>query len=121
MAAGWSSMPELLFTPDQVAAELPVWAAGFLAGWDHALVAVAANAAELTPDVVARGELLNRDRLAERLAKFEECRVRLAERMGRPAGYEYRGGPVAWDAGEVWWEDRLIAVPELVERLAVRT
>lgn len=39
-------------------------------------------------------------RVAERVALFEACAAELAQRMGRPPGYRYDGGPVEWETGQ---------------------
>lgn len=38
-------------------------------------------------------------RLAARLAQMEAACTRLAQQMGRPAGWNYRGGTVDWNTG----------------------
>lgn len=45
----------------------------------------------------ARGSAEQRH--ARRLAEMEAAAVRLADQMGRPPGWRYRGGPVDYDTG----------------------
>ena len=40
-----------------------------------------------------------RDLRAERLAYYERCAEKIAQQMGRPAGYVYAGGPVDFETG----------------------
>ena len=40
-------------------------------------------------------------RYAERMAQMAGSAAQINAELGRPAGYEYRGGPVAWDPAEV--------------------
>lgn len=36
--------------------------------------------------------------VANRTATFERCAAKIAERMGRPEGWRYRGGAVNWES-----------------------
>lgn len=40
------------------------------------------------------------EKVRERIALFEACARKLAEAMGRPAGWRYEGGAVDWVTGQ---------------------
>jgi hypothetical protein len=42
-----------------------------------------------------------RERMAERMAEMQDAQAAIDARLGRPAGYCYRGGPVEWDSAGV--------------------
>lgn len=60
---------------------------------------IAAATAELDARWRTAGRKAYEERVAERIALFEMCAARVADRYGRPAGYAYRGGPVDWETG----------------------
>jgi hypothetical protein len=69
------------------------------AGYETALRDVAGRQVELADAWHPIGRATHEQRVAERVALFERCAARLAEKMGRPAGYAYRGGAVpVWPA-----------------------
>lgn len=66
-------------------------------GYTCALRDIAAGHVELDTAWRRVGQPRHEQRVAERLALFEQCAARLAARLGRPPGYTYPGGPVPWD------------------------
>jgi len=75
--------------------------------WDDAYAAgqlaerhrIAEAYAELEAAWRPVGRKSHAQRVAERVAEMEQHAARMAERLGRPAGYVYRGGPVDWETG----------------------
>lgn len=68
-------------------------------GWTAATARYATAVAELEPSWAYVGRVLYANNLAARVRQMERCAADLAAQLGRPAGYEYRGGPVDWDTG----------------------
>jgi hypothetical protein len=73
------------------------YADGWAAGYAAALADIAARHAELHQAWRPIGRRLHAQRVAAQVALYERCAAQLAQRMGRPAGYTYTGGPVPWD------------------------
>lgn len=42
------------------------------------------------------GRISYEQRIRDRIGEMEHHAARIAEQMGRPAGYRYTGGPVPW-------------------------
>lgn len=75
---------------------------GYAAGRLETLRQVAANWAEF--DILGAGwqhqaRKTAEQWIADRIALFEAGREKTNARLGRPPGYEYRGGPVDWETG----------------------
>jgi hypothetical protein len=74
--------------------------AAHAAGYRQALADIAAGHVEIGDAWRPIGRASQAQRVAARIAEFEECARRVAAEMGRPPGYTYRGGPAA-----VWGND----------------
>ncbi len=75
---------------------------GWAAGYAHALRCVAANIGEL--ELLGDGwrqaaAVTAANRLQARLDQMAEARDRMNANLGRPPGWDYRGGPVDWETG----------------------
>lgn len=74
-------------------------AAAYDAGYQQCLIDTAARGYELDDAWKLVARKTADQWLAERLAEMERWAAQLAEKMGRPAGYAYLGGPLpVWPA-----------------------
>lgn len=84
--------------------------AGYAEGYESATREIRANLARYVADLLGRADEIGRNAHAEarktseawrqqRVAEFEMHAVNLHTAMGRPPGWDYRGGPVDWNTG----------------------
>lgn len=87
-------LPDAVHEIAQFEAESAYWL-----GYQQCLIDTAARGYELDDEWKPVARKTADQWLAERLAEMERHAARLAQQMGRPPGYQYRGGPVDWHTG----------------------
>lgn len=63
------------------------------------LADLAAAHGELHAAWTAAARVSHEQRVAQRIAEADQCAARVNTELGRPPGYQYRGGPVDWHTG----------------------